>query len=90
MIISKTIDDIVEELMTNKNYSSEYARQSSNLLKSLTKALMPYLTTTATKFDESSEGQKRPNLMNKSLPFMKKGSSFLNGLLNVFNSRETN
>ena len=61
--------------MTNRKYSSEYAKTSSKLLRSLTSGLMPLLA--PTKLDANLDSSKKgSNLMNKSLPFMKKGKLY--------------
>ena len=56
--------------MTNKKYSAEYARKPVKLIKSMVAKLLPNMQTP--KFSTKAESEKGANLMNKSLPFMKK------------------
>ena len=56
--------------MTNRKYGSEYARKPPKLLKSMVTKLLPALN--STKLSTKPNNEKGPNLMNKSLPFMKK------------------
>jgi len=68
-----TSDDILEELKVNKKYPAEYARMPKKLLKSMIDDLLPSMITP--KFTDKPELGRGPNLMNKSLPFMKKKNS---------------
>jgi len=63
----------VEELQTNRKYGSEYARKPKKLLLSMVTKLMPAIT--STKHSNQPNDVKGPNLMNKSLPFMKKSKA---------------
>lgn len=64
--------------MTNKKYSSEYARQKVKLMKSFVGKLVQKMETTKLVAESPDKGT---NLMNKSLPFMKK--SINRGLISV-------
>jgi len=63
--------------MTNKKYSAEYARKPVKLIKSMIAKLLPNMQTP--KLSNKSESEKGANLMNKSLPFMKKSELSLMG-----------
>ncbi len=61
--------------MTNRKYSAEYARKPVKLIKSMVAKLLPQME--APKLVTKAESDRGLNLMNKSLPFMKKREFFL-------------
>lgn len=67
--------------MTNKKYSAEYARKPVKLIKSMVAKLLPQMETP--KFSTQAESDRGANLMNKSLPFMKKSEFFLMGTMGL-------
>ncbi len=72
LLYFQTADDLVNELKTNKKYSAEYGRQNEKALRALISKFLPVLQAEEPEKKEIPDAPQGPNLMNKSLPFMKK------------------